>query len=131
MCYHVCLSVCVCLCLCVVSLTRACLWQSKEESKASLKDKLKQVQEGMEEMEDSVVKQLVDSAAREDYEGALAQSLVAFTALVYARFDGGQAQFPLQKNPATGQFTQAEFESLEMVFEVNVSRSARAYVCSC
>lgn len=86
------------------------LGESKEESKASLKDKLVQVKEGMADMEDSVVKRVVDSAANEDIAGVINESLSAFTALLYIRFEGGSAQYKK---------TFAEFESLQLAVELS------------
>ncbi len=86
------------------------LGESKEESKASLADKLVQVREGMAGMEDSVVKRVVDSAAAHDIGAVVNESLSAFTALLYVRFEGGSALY----NGAS-----AEFESLQLAAELS------------
>ncbi len=85
------------------------LGESKEESKASLQDKLAQVKDGMSGMDDSVVKRVVESAANQDFAGVINESLSAFTALLYIRFEGGSAQY---KNSF------AEFEYLQLAAEL-------------
>ena len=93
------------------------LGETKGEAKEEVKERMQQVKEGMEDMEDSLTKKIVGSVADEDYVGVVDSTLQAFSSAVFVRLEGASCSFPMDLPREDAELSTLGFKMCQLMVE--------------